>query len=124
MKDKKKKHGIGLKYAINGINEAFRRERNFRIHLFIACLVIICGFLFRLALLEWIIIILLIQFVLMTELINSIVERIIDYVKPDYHLQAKIIKDISAAVVLIAAITSVVIGAMIFIPKLMTLLAG
>lgn len=124
MKDKKKKHGIGLKYAINGINEAFRRERNFRIHLFIACLVIICGFLFHLALLEWIIIILLIQFVLMTELINSIVERIIDYVKPDYHLQAKIIKDISAAVVLIAAITSVVIGAMIFIPKLMTLLAG
>lgn len=124
MKDKKKKHGIGLKYAINGINEAFRRERNFRIHLFIACLVIICGFLFRLALLEWIIIILLIQFVLMTELINSIVERIIDYVKPDYHLQAKIIKDISAAVVLIAAITSVLIGAMIFIPKLMTLLAG
>lgn len=117
MKDKKKR-GIGLRFALNGILEAIKRERNFRIHLWVAFFVLICCVYFRLALFEWIVIIIMIHLVLVTELINSIVERIIDYVKPAYHPEAKIIKDISAAVVLVAAITSVIVGCFIFIPKI------
>ena len=115
----KGKRGIGLKYALNGLKEAFIRERNFRIHLFIASIVIITGFFFRLSVIEWIFIIIMIQAVLITELINSLIERVIDYIKPELHPKAKIIKDISAAVVLVAAITSIIVGLIIFIPKIL-----
>lgn len=115
MKDKKK--GIGLEYAINGLKEAFVRERNFRIHLTVALLVICFSFIFGLSTIEWMIILMMIHIVLIAELINSLFERIIDYIKPEFHPQAKIIKDVSAAIVLIAAITSIIIGFIIFIPK-------
>lgn len=112
-----KKRGIGFRFAFNGLKEAIKRERNFRIHLIIMVIVFCVSIYFRLNVQEWIIIIILIHSVLITELINSIVERIIDYVKPEFHPEAKIIKDISAAVVLIAALTSIIIGCLIFIPK-------
>lgn len=118
MKDKKKKHGIGLNYAFNGLKEAFIRERNFRIHLIIAFFVIIFSLYVKLSPIEWMFIIIAIQTVLISELVNSLIERIIDYMKPEYHIQAKIIKDISAGVVLIAAIASIIIGLFIFVPKL------
>lgn len=117
MKDNKK-WGIGLNHAINGIWEAIKRERNFRIHLCVATIVIFCAIYFHLSIQEWAILLIMIQLVFITELINSVVERIIDYVKPESHPEAKIIKDISAAVVLIAAITSVSVGCFIFLPKI------
>lgn len=113
----KRKKGIGLAFALNGFKEAFMRERNFRIHLIVAFFVICFSVYFRLSVTEWIIIIMMIHIVLIAELVNSLFERMIDYVKPELHPQAKIIKDISAAVVLLAAITSVIIGLIIFIPK-------
>ncbi|MEI3606845.1 diacylglycerol kinase family protein [Pseudogracilibacillus sp. SE30717A] len=117
MKDKRK-NGIGMKFALNGLKEAFLRERNFRIHLYIALIIVIISFYFKLSNIEWMFIISMISLVLLSELINSLIERLIDYLKPEIHPQAKIIKDISAAVVLISAITSVVIGFIIFIPKI------
>ena len=117
MKDNKK--GIGLEFALNGLKEAFIRERNFRIHLFIAFIVICFSIYFRLTALEWMIVLMMIHIVLIAELVNSLIERIIDYVKPEIHKEAKIIKDISAAIVLIAAITSIIIGLIIFIPRVM-----
>lgn len=116
LKDKKKK-GIGLTYAFNGLKEAFKRERNFRIHLYVTIVVIFFCLYFQLTAMEWVIILMMIHIVLIAELVNSLMERMIDYMKPEYHPQAKIIKDISAAVVLIAAITSIIIGTIIFFPK-------
>jgi len=72
--------------------------------------------------LEWAAIILVIGFVLMAELFNSVIEKLIDYLKPEIHPAAKVIKDAAAGGVLIAAITAVIIGALIFIPKLIQLL--
>lgn len=118
MKGKNKKRGlIGLEYALNGLKEAFKRERNFRIHLFVTVIVIGFCIYYNLTAIEWMFIIIMIQIVLIAELVNSLMERIIDYIKPDYHIQAKIIKDIAAAVVLIAAIFSIIVGLIVFIPK-------
>lgn len=119
MEGKRKKRGIGLEFALNGLKEAFLRERNFRIHVFVAIIVIGCCFYFKLAAVEWMFILIMIQTVLIAELVNSLMERMIDYIKPEYHIQAKIIKDIAAAVVLIAAIFSVIVGLIIFIPKIL-----
>lgn len=112
------KSGIGLKYAFHGLITIVKEERNFRIHLVIALFVILTSFVLRLTKIEWIVIIITIHFVLLMELINSVVERIIDYLKPEIHPQAKKIKDMSASVVLITAFMSIIVGLIIFLPKL------
>ena len=94
LKDKRKK--IGFAYAWNGLKEVISKEYNFRIHLIAAFLVIIAGMIFRLSAVEWAIITHRRRFCASQEMVNSIVERIIDYVKPEYHIQAKLIKDIAA----------------------------
>lgn len=119
---KDKKRSIGFKYAWNGIRLALKNERNFRLHLLSALLVIICSFIFQLSAMEWGIILLIISLVITLEMVNSVIERLIDYVKPEIHPQAKMIKDIAAGAVLISAIFSVVIGLIIFIPKIIDFL--
>lgn len=116
MKDKQKT-SIGFRFAFNGIKEAFIKERNFRIHLYITSIVLILSFYVQLNMMEWLFIIIAIYFVLVMELVNSLFERIIDYIKPEYHIQAKIIKDIAAGVVLLTATLSIIIGLIIFLPK-------
>lgn len=117
-----KKRRIGFSFAWNGIVEAIKAECNFQFHLIAAVLVIAAGFVLHLSLIEWVMIVLVIGLVLTVELINSAIERIIDYVKPEIHPAAKIIKDTSAGAVLITAIIAVIIGFLIFIPKLYEIL--
>ncbi|RHW33157.1 diacylglycerol kinase family protein [Oceanobacillus profundus] len=116
LKDKKRK--IGFNYAWNGIKEIAQTERNFRIHLLATLLTITAGFLFKLTMVEWAIIVLTIGLVLMAEVTNTAIEKLIDYLRPEIHPAAKIIKDVAAGAVLIAAIIAAVIGLLIFLPKL------
>lgn len=113
-----KRKGIGLPFAWNGLKKVIINERNFRIHLIAALFVIIASFYFKITYIEWVIILLVIALVLVTEIINSALESFIDYMKPEIHPQAKIIKDMAAGSVLVAAIFALAIGAIIFIPKL------
>lgn len=120
MKENKKR-GIGLSFAWNGVKQAFVYERNFRIHLLVAVIVILLGCLCRISPIEWLTLTMIIVIVLALELVNSVCERIIDYVKPEIHEEAMLIKDMAAGAVFIVAIGSIVIGCIIFIPKLMAL---
>ncbi|WP_337018991.1 diacylglycerol kinase family protein [Oceanobacillus massiliensis] len=120
LKDKRKI--IGFSYAWNGLKEIVRSERNFRIHLTITVLVIITGLLLHLSALEWGIIILTIGLVLTAEVTNSAIEKTIDYLRPEIHPSAKVIKDVAAGAVLVAAVISVVIGVLIFWPKIESLI--
>ena len=118
---KENKGLIGFSFAWNGLKEVVK-ERNFRIHMVATLLVIIAGFFLDLNRLEWIVIILVIGIVLISETFNSVVEQIIDYLKPEIHPKAKIIKDMSAGAVLLAAITAIIVGLTIFLPKIIQLL--
>ncbi|WP_240510198.1 diacylglycerol kinase family protein [Virgibacillus profundi] len=118
---KGKKRSIGFSFAWNGIKTAVKTERNFKSHILAAIFVCISGLFFQLSKIEWVVILLVIGLVLVTELINTAIEKMIDYLKPDIHPSAKAIKDIAAGAVLIAAITAVLIGLIIFIPKIYTL---
>jgi undecaprenol kinase len=120
LKDKQRR--IGFSYAWNGIKEISKTEYNFRIHLIAAVFAIVAGFIFRLSNVEWAIIVLVIGLVLMAELINSVIEKMIDYLKPEIHPSAKIIKDVAAGVVLITAIIALIVGLLIFLPKLDSIL--
>lgn len=111
-----------FKYAIKGIIYSFREEQNFRFHIFSAVIVVVLMFVFNTTLLEKAFLVFLIGLVIIAELVNSICERIVDIIKPRLHPYAKKIKDMTAAVVLIAAVVSLVCGLIIFIPKIIVFL--
>ncbi|ASK63158.1 diacylglycerol kinase [Virgibacillus phasianinus] len=118
LKDKNRKKSVGFSYAWNGIVEMCKSERNFRLHLLATFLVVIAGILLCLSKIEWMILIVVIGMVLVAETTNTAVEKLIDFLRPDIHPMAKIIKDIAAGSVLIAAIMAFIIGCILFIPKL------
>lgn len=116
---KEKKTALGtLKNALNGIIYTYSVEINFKIHLLMAVLVLLFAYILELSKMEIIICILLIGLVLAFELINTVVEMIVDMVEPHEDPLAGMIKDASSGAVLVIAITSAVIGLIIFIPKL------
>ena len=112
-----------LGYAISGIIQCIQKERNMKIHLVFMFLVIICGFLFRLSITEWLVCILLFGLVISLELVNTAIEAVVDLCTQEYHPLAKIAKDTAAGAVLISAIASVVIGLIIFVPKILSLVS-
>lgn len=108
-----------FKYAFNGLKVVFKEEHNARIHLIVSLIVIICGVIFNISNLEWIIICFAIGFVISTEIINSAIENLCDFVSPEHHNLIKKVKDLSAAAVLVSTISSVIIGILIFFPKIL-----
>lgn len=106
-----------VKYALEGIVDCIRKERNIKIHLFIMVCVIICGLFFSLSQLEWLICILLFGLVISLEIVNTAIEAVVDLCSPDNHPLAKVAKDAAAGAVLVSAIVAAIIGLIIFIPK-------
>ncbi|WP_373892842.1 diacylglycerol kinase family protein [Virgibacillus natechei] len=113
-----KKRPLGFAFAWNGVREVVSTERNFQIHLAATLLVVIAGFFFQVTNIEWSILILVIGLVLVTEIANSSIEKMMDYVKPEMHPAAQVIKDVAAGAVLVSAAIAVIIGLLIFLPKL------
>ena len=107
-----------LNHATDGIDYAINHERNLKIEIFIGILVCIAGFIFKISLLEWLVIVLVIAMVISLELVNTSIERTVDLVTKEYKDLAKVAKDVAAGSVLIMSMFSVVIGIIIFLPKI------
>ena len=116
---KNKNFKDSVKNAFNGIMYILKNERNFRIQIIAALLVIIASFVLRLELIEFAIIVLVIFLVLLLEFINSAIEIVIDMYTEEYNEKAKVAKDISAGAVTLTALMSVIIGIIIFLPKIL-----
>ncbi len=116
MRDKQFYIIDNFKNAFNGIFLLVKQGKIFRVHLLIAALVIIAGFVFKIDKTEWIIIILTIGVVLAAEGFNTAIERLCDHLSPDFHLNIKNVKDFAAAAVLLASIAAATLGLVIFIP--------
>ena len=106
-------------YAFEGIRVNILNERNLCIHFMVMLLVIVLGLILNINKTEWLICILLFGFVITLELMNTAIETAIDICMPEINPKAKLAKDTSAGAVLVVAIVSVVIGIMIFAPKLL-----
>lgn len=115
------KRVYSFKHAFNGLRILIKEEHNARIHLFASICVIIAGFFFKISLHEWIAIIFSIGLVFCLEIINSTVENIADFISPEKHEMIKKIKDLSASGVLISALIALIIGLIIFLPKIFDL---
>lgn len=110
-----------FKYAFNGLRILIKEEHNARIHLFVTIGVLIAGLFFKISINEWIAIIFSVGLVFCLEIINSSIENIADFISPERHEMIKKIKDLSASGVLISALTALIIGLIIFIPKILKL---
>lgn len=106
-------------FAFNGLYHCFKSETNFKLHAVFGGVAVVMGFAFGISFPEWTMILLCIAIVMSFELFNSVIEKICDHIEPAYHPAIKIIKDMAAAGVLIAAIATAIIGAMIFLPKIL-----
>lgn len=116
--DRLRKFGRSVKHALRGLAYVFRYEKNFQNQAAIAALVVIGMFYFNLTRGERIILLLVIMEVLVMELLNTVVERVVDILKPRVHPYARLIKDLMASAVLVSAILAVVIGVIIFLPHI------
>lgn len=105
-------------FAGKGIVLGFKFERNMKLHGFAAIIVIILGFYCHVSALEWIALLICIGGVFSAELVNTAIEKLTDMVSPEYNPKAGAVKDTAAGAVLITAIVSLVVGAIIFIPKI------
>lgn len=105
-------------FAIVGILHTVKNERNMKIHTVVAAIVIILGLLYHLSAMEWMFIAFAIGGIFSLELMNTAIERVVDLVTKDFHPLAKQAKDAAAGAVFIYAILSVVIGCIIFLPKM------
>jgi diacylglycerol kinase len=104
---------------MRGLLLIIKEEPNFRIELTVAILVIGLGYIFKISSIEWIAILLCIGGVLSAEAFNSSIERMADHITLERHPTIGNIKDIAAAAVLIMAVISVVVGVMIFGPRIL-----
>ena len=107
-------------YAFNGLKILFKEELNAKVHFVIALVIIICGFVFQVSTSEWIAIIFAIGLVFSLELLNTAIEQIANFISPEKNEKIKRIKDLAAAAVVIGVIAAVIIGFIIFLPKIFT----
>ena len=103
-------------YALKGLFLIFKEEQSFRVQVAAAAIVAVVMFVLPVRNWEKVALILVMSWVLVLELINSILERMADMIKPRVHLGVEAVKDIMAAAVLIASLAAVIIGLIIFIP--------
>lgn len=107
-----------FQYAFAGIWHALKTQRNAQIHLSIAFMVFLLGWWLHLTFIEWAVLALTMGFVVTTELLNTVAEVAMNYATTDFDPQVKIVKDVAAGAVLIAAITAVIVGLLILGPPL------
>lgn len=112
-----------LRHAWRGLLLAFRTERSFRLLIAGGLIMVVLLILIPFERWERIVLLLAVASVLVLELVNSMVERLVDLVKPRLHGYVRDIKDLMAAAVLVAAIFTAVLAVMIFLPHLDFLLA-
>jgi len=105
-------------YAWEGTTEAFKNEPNFKIHLVFAALAITAGFVLKISSQEWTTLILTVSAVITLELINTAIEALVDITSPKISRLAKTAKDVSAAAVFATSLGALIIGLIIFLPKI------
>ena len=108
-----------LKFALKGVWLLISTEHSIMVQLFIAFCVTIAGWYYGLSALEWMLQVLAIGMVLVAESINTVVEKLCDFIHEDYHKKIEFIKDISAGGVTFAAVSAIIIGLIIYLPKIL-----
>ena len=108
----------GITFSIKGIKILATTEDSIKAQLCIGLFATILGFICNISLTEWMIQFTIIGVVLVAEALNTAIEKIANFIHPDYHIKIGIIKDVAAGAAGFAAITSLILGCIIYIPKI------
>ncbi len=111
-----------FRYAFQGIYFAFKYNQNIRIHFLAAILVIVLSLILKVNPFEMGILGIMILLVICTEMINTAIEEVVNLLVNEHRQEAKIAKDVSAGMVLLAAMGSVIVGILIFVPHILRFL--
>lgn len=104
--------------AFRGMYIVWKTTRHLFVHILTALAVLILGFYFRISSIEWMALVFAIGFVLVSEVFNTAIEIDIDLTSPEYHPYARDTKDVAAAAVLLSVFVAIIIGLIIFLPKI------
>jgi diacylglycerol kinase len=105
--------------AFRGLYVFWQATRHVYVHSFFALLAVCLGFYFKISGIEWALLVFAIGFVIVSEVFNTAIEIDIDLTSPEYHPFARDTKDVAAAAVLLSVFTSIIIGLIIFLPKIL-----
>ncbi|WP_291275377.1 diacylglycerol kinase family protein [Flavobacterium sp.] len=108
-----------IKYAVLGAYKLVTTEHSVMVQSSLAVVMTAAGFYFKISREEWMMQILVFGLVLAIEGLNTAVEKIADFIHPDYHERIGFIKDIAAGAVMFAAMSAIAVGALIYLPKLL-----
>lgn len=109
-------------YAWDGFRALMRTEHNAYIHLGLSVAVIVLGFFMNISRAEFLSLVIVIAMVLVAEIFNTAIEKSMDFISTEKNPQIKLVKDLAAAAVLLSAIAAVIVGCIIFIPRMLQLL--
>lgn len=118
MYNRAKHHATSLRHALNGIFWVLKTQPNFQFHVLVGIFVVLFAFALHVSAPEIGMLSITIFFVFMAEMINTALEAIVDLMSSEWKYEAKIAKDVSAGMVLVSAVCSVVVGIFIFVPYL------
>ena len=107
-----------FKNAGSGVVQAFKSERNLKIDTAAAVIVCVLGAVLKIDLQAWVAIVICVGIVFALEVLNTAIEAAVDLAHPAYHSLARRAKDCAAGAVLLAAIMSVVVGLLVFVPAI------
>ena len=115
-------HKVSFRHAFDGFLYTIRTQPNFRFDLLATVCVILLGIYFSVSPLEWLILVFTVNMVLVAEMLNTSIESMVDLITLEKRTDAKIAKDVSAGMVLVSAILSVIVALVIFLPKILTVI--
>ena len=111
-----------MTFALKGMWLLITTEDSIKAQLFFGFIATLLGFYFNISMNEWMLQTLVIGMVLVAEALNTAVEKVADFVHPDYHEKIGFIKDIAAGAPAFAAFTSLIIAGIIYLPKIIAIL--
>lgn len=110
-----------IRFAMRGMFLLIKTEDSIKVQIFVALLATGAGIYFNISTIEWMFQVVVIGLVLVAESLNTAVEKVSDFVHPDYHKKIGFIKDISAGAASFAAIISLIVAGFIYLPKIILL---
>jgi diacylglycerol kinase len=111
-----------VKNCLDGINYVLANEKNFVREIILGICAILMSYFLGITRIEWIIVLLLINFVLIMELLNTALEKVVDLYTTKYNEIAKVVKDVASASVFLMSLFSAVIGFLIFMPYIIEIM--
>ncbi len=115
-------HKVSFKHAFDGFMHNIKTHPNFRFHLIATICIVLLGIYFEITVTEWLILVFTVNMVLVAEMVNTSIESMVDLITLERREDARIAKDVSAAMVLVSATMAVIVGLIVFLPKIISIL--